>query len=58
MTKTQILDAIKSLACSQGWYGSILKTIESDPEKGEEFLEYLSQQNLKDTVDLVLFLES
>ena len=53
LNKEEILKIIKSLACSQGFYGRILKAIENDGR----CLEVLEKAKLKDAVDLVLYLE-
>ena len=51
MNKDQILKTIKDLAKSQGLYGRILR------DMNDEVLEYLEEQNFKDPLDLVLFIE-
>ncbi len=51
MNKNQILNTIKSLARSQGFYGRMLNNIT------DEGLDYLEEQNFKDPVDLVMFIE-
>ena len=53
MSGKEILDTIKSLAQSQGFYGRLLEQIQDN----DEALEYLEQQNFKDSLDLILFLE-
>lgn len=53
MTKEQILDAIKSLAMSQGFYGRLLRNIDENPA----ILDELEEQHFKDSLDMVLFLE-
>lgn len=53
MTKEQILDAIKSLAMSQGFYGRLLRDINENPA----LLDELEKQNFKDSLDMVLFIE-
>ena len=54
MNKEQILNAIKSLARSQGFYGRLLEVINED----ETILDELVEQNFTDSLDLVMFLES
>lgn len=54
MKKEQIYDAIRSLARSQGFYCDLLEYVENN----EEYLEELEEQNFKDVVDLVLYLET
>ena len=51
MNKDEILNTIKSLAKSQGFYGRLLEQLNN------ETLEYLEEQGFKDPVDLILFLE-
>lgn len=58
MKKPEILQAIRSLAASQGFYGRLLMALTSDEPDCVAYLDYLEQQNFKDTVDLVMFLES
>lgn len=55
MTREEILEAIKDLAKSQGYYGRLLEAIE---EEDETILDDLEAQNFNDVVDRVLFLES
>jgi len=52
MNKNQIRETFEMLARSQGLYGRILRDIT------DEQLDYLAQQNFKDVVDLILFIES
>lgn len=58
MKKEEILSAIRSLAASQGFYGRLLIALSSDEPDSIAYLEYLEEQNFKDVVDLVMFLES
>lgn len=58
MKKEEILSAIRSLAASQGFYGRLLIALSSDEPDCVAYLDYLEEQNFKDTVDLVMFLES
>lgn len=51
MTKDEILQVFRSLAKSQGFYGRLLRDIT------EEGLQYLEDQNFKDVLDLILFIE-
>lgn len=41
------------LACSQGFYGRLYEQIKDN----DEALSYLEEQNFKDPIDLILFLE-
>ena len=54
MNKEQILDVIKSLAKSQGFYGKLLEYINEEPS----YLDFLEKQNFKDAIDFVLYMES
>jgi hypothetical protein len=54
MNKKQILDVIKSLAKSQGFYGRLLEHINDGPS----YLDFLEKQNFVDVVDFVLYMES
>lgn len=53
MNKDEILEAINSLASSQGFYQRLYNEILNDPE----CLDYLESLHFKDIVDLVLYLE-
>jgi hypothetical protein len=57
MNREQILNVFRSLACSQGFYGRLLHTIDTDPEWGEEFLSNLEAQNFGSDLDLILYIE-
>ena len=54
MTREEILENIKMLAKSQGFYGRVLRAIEED----DSIIDTLEEQNFKDVIDLVLYLES
>lgn len=58
MTKQEILNSIKSLASSQGFYGRLYERLSDNSEESSEFLDKLESLNLKDSVDLVMYLES
>lgn len=53
MDKNDILNTIKELAKSQGFYGRLLRDIEYDPT----ILDNLENQKFEDSLDLILFLE-
>jgi len=53
MNKEAILDTIKSLAKSQGFYGRLLRDINEYPE----ILDELVEQKFKEPLDLILYLE-
>lgn len=61
MKREEILNIIKSLAKSQGFYGrlymDVLYAQNNHPEEYEEFMSELERKNFKDPVDLVIFLE-
>ena len=58
----EIIQTIKDLAKSQGFYGRLLYEIEdakeNDKEKYERIKVTLEEQNFKDAVDMVLFFET
>lgn len=58
MKKEEILSTIRSLAASQGFYGKLLSVLSSDEPDAIAYLKYLEEQNFKDVVDLVMFLET
>lgn len=53
MTKEEIMEAIKSLAPSQGYYARLYDTLKEHPEA----LEFLEKQNFKKPIDIIMFLE-
>lgn len=53
MDKQEIKAEIESLAKSQGFYQRILNSINEQPE----LLDFLEDQDFKDPIDLILFLE-
>lgn len=53
MNQEQILETIKNLAKSQGFYGRYLEYIKENPDE----LENLEKENFNDVVDLVLYIE-
>lgn len=56
-----IREAIKQLAKSQGSYGRLDTNLDElqvvDPDKYDEVMQELEDQNFKDIVDLVMYLE-
>lgn len=54
MDRDDILKAVRMLSCSQGFYCRLLMEL----QENEDFLNYLVEQNFKDTVDMILFLET
>ena len=58
MNKQQILETIKRLAASQGYYGRLYRALmsASDPER-DAWLTDLEAKGFNDAVDLILYLE-
>ena len=61
MKREQIINTIKNLSLSQGFYGRLYRAIEdakeNNPDAYESFMEELESQNFSDAVDLVIYLE-
>ena len=61
MNREQILQAIRSLAMSQGFYGRLYRRLmelkDQDEVSYNECMENLELQNFSDPVDMVLFFE-
>lgn len=61
MTGEEVIDVIRMLSQSQGFYGRLLQNIEQlkqyDPDQYEEYLSELESMNFKDSVDVVLYFE-
>lgn len=58
MNRDEIREVFKQLAMSQGFYGRLLRQIdEADEEVRENFWKDLEDQNFKDSVDLILYIE-
>lgn len=58
MNRDEIREAFKQLAMSQGFYGRLLRQIdEADEEVRENFWKDLEEQNFKDAVDVVMYIE-
>jgi len=53
LTRDQILEAIRSFAMSQGFYGRLLESIQAN----EDILEGLEKQGFTSVLDMVLYLE-
>lgn len=58
MNRQQILNAVKSLAQSQGFYGRLYEALTSGTEEAEDALNQMVEQNFKNSVDMVMWLES
>ena len=52
MTREEILEAIKDLAKSQGYYGRLLRAIEEGETFSEEFFDAFSKEVLCTIVDI------
>ena len=61
MKREEILNAIKSLAKSQGFYGRLYERImevkEENEENFNEFMLQLENEKFSDTLDLVMYFE-
>lgn len=57
MDREKILDAIRSLAASQGFYGRLYESLTDGSEQADEFLNTMEKQNFGDVVDMVMWLE-
>ena len=58
MKREEIMETIKSLASSQGFYGRLYrKLMELDEEKYNEVMTELESKNFKDGVDLIMYIE-
>ena len=53
MSREDILGLFESLAHSQGYYCNVLERCRND----KSFLDFLVEQNFKDDIDLILYLE-
>lgn len=57
MNRQEILSAIKNLAASQGFYCRLYEKLTDGSEQAEQALDMMEQQNFKDSVDMVMWLE-
>ena len=57
MKREQILETIRSLAMSQGFYSRLYNDLMSNPEYCDEVMTFLETQNFKDPIDLILCIE-
>lgn len=57
----QVIDVIRMLSHSQGFYGRLLEEIlyaqVYEPNKFEEFRKIIENQNFKDSLDVVMYFE-
>ena len=58
MNRQEILNAVKSLAMSQGFYGRLYNALTDGTEEAESVLQEMVNQNFKDSVDMVMWIES
>ena len=57
MTKTEILNILRVLSNSQGFYGRRYRILSDNSEDSNNFLEKLENENFRDAVDLLTYLE-
>ena len=59
LTRKEIRAFFRMLANSQGFYGRLLRDIDSlNTEQADEFWNHLEAQKFTDTLDIVFYLES
>ena len=62
MNREQIMETVKQLAHSQGSYSRFYRDLcemrDNEPERFDKAMTMLEEKNFKDTVDLVMYLES
>lgn len=58
MNKEEILKAIRGLAMSQGFYGRLYEKLIDGSSESNELIEKMVEENFKDVVDMVMWLES
>lgn len=58
MNRQEILNAVKSLAMSQGFYGRLYNALTNETDEAEAVLQEMVDQNFKDSVDMVMWIES
>ena len=57
MTKNEILNVLRVLSNSQGFYGRMYRILSDNSEDSNNFLEKLENENFRDAVDLLTYLE-
>ena len=57
MNQTEILNIIKSLANSQGFYSCLYQSLSDGSAESNEFLALLEKKHFKDIFDLILYFE-
>lgn len=55
MKREEILNAVRNLAFSKGFYGRLYNFLTS--EDGEQMLDEMAEQHFGDVVDMVIWLE-
>lgn len=62
MNRDEIMDAIKMLASSQGFYSRMYSSLcemrDNDPDEFDRNMTILEEQNFGDAVDMFMFFES
>jgi hypothetical protein len=62
VNREQIMEAIRQLAQSQGSYSRFYRDLcemrDNEPERFDKAMEMLEEKQFRDTVDLVLYLET
>lgn len=62
MNRDEIMDTIKMLASSQGFYSRMYSSLcemrDNDPDEFDRNMTILEEQNFDDAVDMVMFFES
>ncbi len=61
MKWNDIVNVFRELACSQGFYGRLLRNLQeledNDPDQFARVVGHFEAQNFQDAVDVVLFVE-
>lgn len=57
MNREEILNLVKTLASSQGFYTRLYQFLSENSEESEEYLDLLVNKNFKDQIDLILYFE-
>ena len=57
MNRQEILDAIQTLAQSQGLYGRLYDVLTNGTQTSEDILKEMEGQKFTDVVDMVMWLE-
>lgn len=57
MTKQEILELVRTLASSKGFYTRLYQFLSEGSEDSEEYLSMLENKSFKDQIDLILYFE-